>query len=95
MTIDVFGDGTYRAHSAWSSGAEPMVRTVPGAVQLGSGQALSRAQFGRLAAQVSGWGRSQAPPCAFRASVKEHHGNLALYKQQVGAIEQYFYVRRN
>lgn len=95
LTIDVFGDGAFRAHPAWNAGAIDLVGTVPGAIQLSGGAALSRAQFGSLASQMSAWGRRQAPPCAFRVTVKEHHGNLTLYKKQVAAIEQYFYVRRN
>lgn len=94
ISVELLSDGSLRVRPAWSSEARARVSEVTGAIALGEGGRMTTQQFAQLGSQVDGWARAQAPACGFRARVSESHGNLTLYKRQVRAVEQYFYVRR-
>lgn len=94
ISVELLSDGALSVRPAWSAEARARVAEVTGAIALGEGGRMTTQQFSQRASQVDAWARAQVPACGFRARVSESHGNLALYKRQVRAVEQYFYVRR-
>lgn len=94
LSVELLGGGGFRVRPAWSEGAAPLARQVPGAMELTAGGSLTAAQFERQAARVAEWGRSQPVPCGFRAKTTNSHSDLGLYKRQNRVVERYFYTAR-
>jgi hypothetical protein len=94
INVQLLADGNLRVSPAWTAAATANVASVTGAVELAKSGSIPPSQFLARAAVIDKWARRQAPACGFRARVSESHGNLDLYKRQVRAVEQYFYVRR-
>ncbi|HEX6375460.1 MAG TPA: hypothetical protein VFZ91_07040 [Allosphingosinicella sp.] len=92
VEIQAYGDGGYGVTPLWSADAAPAASRVPGLVALTRAGRLSRAEFGRFAAQVKAWGATQTPACIFRARIVERHGNIERFKQQRRFADQYFYT---
>ncbi|MDB5470309.1 MAG: hypothetical protein JWR84_1869 [Caulobacter sp.] len=93
LSIELMGDGGFVVRQAWAPGADPVARSLPGALELTSGQ-MSVARFEAGAARLRDWGRAQSVPCGFRARVTNRHSNLDLYKRQNRIVERYFYTAR-
>ncbi len=94
LAIDLTGDGGIRVAPAWAATANSKALSVPGVKELVRGGAISATSFRAAASRVQTWGKNQSPPCGFRVSVRERHGNLELYKRQLKVIEASFYVAR-
>lgn len=91
VAIDLVADG-YLVRPSWQPDAAFAASRVSGIGALASSRRLSRGEFQRLAGQVRDWGRTQQPPCAFRATVRRQHRNFELYDQQRRLVAQYFYT---
>ena len=92
VAIDLLGDGGFRAQRQWPDFSTSAVSKVPGALQLASGRALSRAEFKQLAGGLKQWGEAQPTPCRFHARYSLRHSNIPLFQRQTGEVNQYFYT---